>query len=58
MLRPVMCVDPHEDDRAHTGLAAVMATTGPAAILAQPFYVGINDNFGDSQTQAAVALDA
>jgi hypothetical protein len=29
------------------------AEGGPAAILAQPFYVGINDNFGDSQTHAA-----
>jgi hypothetical protein len=29
------------------------AKGGPAAILNQPFYIGINDNFGDSQTHAA-----
>jgi cytochrome c peroxidase len=28
------------------------ARGGPGEILAQPFYVGINDNFGDSQTMA------
>ncbi len=28
------------------------ATGGPAAVIAQTFYIGINDNFGDSQTQA------
>jgi cytochrome c peroxidase len=28
------------------------AKGGPAEILAQPFYVGINDNFGDSKTGA------
>jgi len=28
------------------------ARGGPGAILAQPFYIGINDNFGDSQTRA------
>ena len=25
---------------------------GPKAILEQPFYIGINDNFGDSKTHA------
>jgi hypothetical protein len=34
-------------------LRAAGAQGGPDAILAQPFYVGINDNFGDSQTHAA-----
>ena len=34
-------------------LRAAGAEGGPDAILAQPFYVGINDNFGDSQTHAA-----
>ncbi|HEY0477013.1 MAG TPA: hypothetical protein VGD37_05785, partial [Kofleriaceae bacterium] len=29
------------------------AKGGPSEILAQPFYVGINDNFGDSKTGAA-----
>ena len=29
------------------------AKGGPEQILAQPFYVGINDNFGDSRTGAA-----
>src|SRR6201995_763236 len=29
------------------------AKGGPSAILAQPFWVGINDNFGDSKTGAA-----
>jgi hypothetical protein len=33
-------------------LRAAGAEGGPDAILAQPFYVGINDNFGDSQTRA------
>jgi len=28
------------------------AKGGPSEILAQPFYIGINDNFGDSQTGA------
>ena len=31
-------------------LRAAGATGGPDAILTQPFYIGINDNFGDSQT--------
>ena len=34
-------------------LRAAGASGGPDAILAQPFYVGINDNFGDSKTRAA-----
>jgi hypothetical protein len=34
-------------------LRAAGAQGGPDAILAQPFYIGINDNFGDSQTHAA-----
>jgi hypothetical protein len=34
-------------------LDAAGAEGGPDAILAQSFYVGINDNFGDSQTHAA-----
>src|SRR4051812_5100095 len=34
-------------------LRAAGAEGGPDAILAQPFYVGINDNFGDSKTHAA-----
>jgi hypothetical protein len=34
-------------------LRAAGASGGPDAILAQPFYIGINDNFGDSQTHAA-----
>jgi hypothetical protein len=34
-------------------LRAAGAQGGPEAILAQPFYIGINDNFGDSQTHAA-----
>jgi cytochrome c peroxidase len=29
------------------------ASGGPSAVLQQPFYVGINDNFGDSRTRAA-----
>jgi cytochrome c peroxidase len=29
------------------------AMGGPGAILQQPFYIGINDNFGDSRTGAA-----
>src|SRR3954453_2216518 len=34
-------------------LRAAGAEGGPDAILAQAFYVGINDNFGDSRTHAA-----
>ena len=34
-------------------LTAAGAQGGPDAIQAQPFYIGINDNFGDSQTHAA-----
>jgi hypothetical protein len=34
-------------------LTAAGAEGGPDAIQAQPFYIGINDNFGDSQTHAA-----
>jgi len=40
------------DDRAQW-LNADGAKGGPDAILAQPFYLGINDNFGDSKTGAA-----
>ena len=40
-------------DRGARQLDAKGAQGGPAAILAQPFYVGINDNFGDSKTGAA-----
>ena len=40
-------------DRAAHELDAKGAQGGPDAILAQPFYVGINDNFGDSKTGAA-----
>jgi hypothetical protein len=39
------------DLRAHD-LGGDGATGGPNAILAQPFYVGINDNLGDSLTGA------
>jgi cytochrome c peroxidase len=34
-------------------LSAAGATGGPDALAAQPFYVGINDLFGDSRTGAA-----
>jgi cytochrome c peroxidase len=34
-------------------LRAADAKGGPDAILAQPFYIGINDNFGDSKTRVA-----
>ncbi len=34
-------------------LTAAGAEGGPDAIQAQAFYIGINDNFGDSQTHAA-----
>src|SRR5215813_4287740 len=34
-------------------LRAAGAQGGPDAILAQPFYIGIIDNFGDSKTRAA-----
>ena len=34
-------------------LRAAGAEGGPDAILAQEFHIGINDNFGDSQTHAA-----
>jgi hypothetical protein len=40
-------------DREAGDLHADGAKGGPAEILKQPFYVGINDNFGDSKTGAA-----
>jgi hypothetical protein len=40
-------------DNQAGSLTAEGAQGGPAAILAQPFYIGINDNFGDSKTHAA-----
>jgi hypothetical protein len=40
-------------DRNAGDLRAAGAKGGPSAILAQPFYIGINDNFGDSKTGAA-----
>jgi hypothetical protein len=40
------------DERAGD-LHADGAKGGPDEILAQPFYIGINDNFGDSKTGAA-----
>jgi len=40
-------------DRAAGDLRAAGAQGGPAAILAQPFHIGINDNFGDAVTGAA-----
>jgi hypothetical protein len=40
-------------DRGGAGkLDRAGAKGGPDAILAQPFYIGINDNFGDSRTGA------
>ena len=40
-------------DNQAGSLTAEGAKGGPATILAQPFYIGINDNFGDSQTHVA-----
>jgi cytochrome c peroxidase len=40
-------------DRQAGDLHAAGAKGGPSEILKQPFYIGINDNFGDSQTGAA-----
>jgi hypothetical protein len=40
-------------DRTAGDLRAAGAKGGPDAILAQPFHIGINDNFGDSVTGAA-----
>jgi hypothetical protein len=39
-------------DRAARGLHDRSADGGPEAILAEPFYLGINDNLGDSRTGA------
>ena len=39
-------------DNQAGNLRAAGANGGPEAILAEPFYIGINDNFGDSQTHA------
>jgi hypothetical protein len=39
-------------DRAAGDLRAAGAEGGPDAILAQPFHIGINDNFGDPVTGA------
>jgi hypothetical protein len=39
------------DTRAHE-LDGARARGGPEALMAQPFYIGINDIFGDSQTHA------
>jgi hypothetical protein len=40
-------------DRRAGNLHDAGAKGGPDEILAQPFYIGINDNFGDSKTGAA-----
>ena len=40
-------------DRHAGNLHSEGAKGGPSEILAQPFHIGINDNFGDSQTGAA-----
>jgi hypothetical protein len=40
-------------DKAAGALNSNGATGGPAAIFTQDFYIGINDNFGDSMTGAA-----
>jgi len=39
-------------DRKAGNLHDAGAKGGPAEILKQPFYIGINDNFGDSKTKA------
>ncbi|HMG56709.1 MAG TPA: hypothetical protein VK601_24580 [Kofleriaceae bacterium] len=39
-------------DAAAGELHAAGARGGPATLIDQPFYIGINDNFGDSQTHA------
>src|SRR5205085_4148165 len=39
-------------DRQAHGLSDTGARGGPDAVLAQAFYVGINDNLGDSRTGA------
>jgi cytochrome c peroxidase len=41
----------HDDDAGE--LTAFGGRGGPDALVAQTFYIGINDNFGDSQTHAA-----
>jgi cytochrome c peroxidase len=41
------------EDKQAGRLDADGAKGGPAAILKQPFYIGINDNFGDSKTGEA-----
>jgi cytochrome c peroxidase len=40
-------------DTAAGELDAAGARGGPDPLITQPFYIGINDNFGDSQTHAA-----
>jgi len=39
-------------DTAAKELDAAGAHGGPDALITEPFYIGINDNFGDSQTHA------
>jgi cytochrome c peroxidase len=39
-------------DDAAGELDAAGARGGPDALITQPFYIGLNDNFGDSQTHA------
>jgi cytochrome c peroxidase len=39
-------------DDAAGDLGAAGARGGPDALITQPFHIGINDNFGDSQTHA------
>ena len=46
-LASAQIVDRHAGDLRDDG-----ARGGPDAILQQPFYIGINDNFGDSRTSA------
>jgi cytochrome c peroxidase len=44
-------------DRQARDLRDAGASGGPDAILAQPFYIGINDNLGDSRTGAPFSPD-
>ncbi|HSS01951.1 MAG TPA: hypothetical protein VLM79_33060 [Kofleriaceae bacterium] len=46
-LASAQIIDRHAGDLRDDG-----AKGGPKAILAEPFYIGINDNFGDSKTGA------
>ena len=50
MISALFTAQVHDDDAGQ--LHAAGAGGGPDELVDEPFYIGINDNFGDSQTHA------